>query len=618
MRCLEFKKNFRIFKNTNFITGIKEIKKLVPNMIPTTIGYAIISSITPFISIYGISIILDEIANNNTCVVIHMIIFLTIQSLCCFTQNILHRSFFNNRRVLFLKEKEQITNVIINLKKSNIYNYKIKSLCNKENSIMKHQSNNPLFMICKLLFDAISGITTIGLTFTIVSSLFVIYDNQIFLTSKFFSLLIILFTLLMIVLVGVISAVISKKASTTNEDLMNSLKKFDYYWDYFNDFETGKSVRIFHGKKFIVNALKNEINNTTFKILDKKGNLFAKQGAIIAFLGSILAFFLYLIIGFKCYWGLFTIGYLTRYLSGFMQIVQGGMLIANGIGQIIYLNNNLKYYCELMQLNTDTNDEDQIDSCCINKIDSIEFKNVYYKYDNAKDWALENINLSINQSQVIAVVGENGAGKTTFIQLLLGIYEPTLGNIFINGINMKNINKSNYLMHFSTMFQDFFLPGFSISEVISGGEKRDYNPRVISAAGCNDFLKNFDLDNTYLTNEYNVRGIDFSGGEKQKIAFARALNKDCDFYLFDEPSSAMDAISEYNFYHGLNKYLENKKVLYISHRLFSCVYAERIIVFGKGRILEDDTFERLRGNKESEFNKLWCKQSDQYLWRKCK
>lgn len=126
------------------------------------------------------------------------------------------------------------------------------------------------------------------------------------------------------------------------------------------------------------------------------------------------------------------------------------------------------------------------------------------------------------------------------------------------------------------------------------------------------FLENVSLTDTYLGNEYNPNGINFSGGEKQKIAFARALHKDCNFYILDEPSSAMDAISEYNFFNGINEYLKNKCIMYISHRLFSCAYSDRILVFKDGLLVEDDSFNKLHSDKKSFFNKLWYKQSNQY------
>lgn len=612
MKCMKFKENYLKVKKSNFLRGIYEIKKLEPTMFPLTIFYGIVSAIYPFISIYGISIIVDDLIMNKDDIYIHIFILLIVNTLFYTLNNILHRCFFSARRILFIKEKEVFTNTVINLKKTNYNSNELKKLCSKENSIMKHQSNNPLFMICKLIYDFISGFTNIFLTFLIVSRLFFVYDNQYFITSGYFSIVIVFITLVMIILVGVTSAIISKKTSKTNSDLIKSLNKFDYYWDYFNDFETGKSIRIFNGVNLIIKSVKKSMEKDTFRLLDKKSGYLAKQGAIVATIGSLLAFFVYLLIGYKCYIGLFSIGELTRYINGFMQIIQGGMLIANGVGQIIYLNNNLKYYFRLIDMNDINNIARQIQTNTISEISEIEFRNVYYKYENTNNYALKNLNLKINNDEQIAIVGENGAGKTTFIKLLLGIYVPTSGTILVNGIDLRTIKNDDYIKHFSTMFQDFFLPGFSINEIITGNKDNICEESVLVASDCSSFLKNINLTEAYMGNEYNPNGINFSGGEKQKIAFARALNKNCKFYILDEPSSAMDAISEYNFYSSINKYLKYKCIIYISHRLFSCICSDRILVFHNGALIEDNSFNNLKSNTNSKFNELWNKHLEQY------
>lgn len=612
MNCIKFKKTYQKIKNTYFFKGIKEIKKLEPKMLQLTILYGIISAIYPFISIYGVSVVIDDLSSENNSVYIHIVLFLTVNTFFYTLNNLLHRGFFNSRRILFIKEKEAVTKMAIYLREKHHENKDLNDLLNKENAIIKHQSNNPLFMICKLLFDFVSGFSNIILTFLIVSNLFIINDSNHFISSGYFSIIIIIITLCMIILVGFASALISKRVAKANKDLLQSLTKFDYYWDYFNDFETGKSIRIFNGSNFIIKSIKRTLSDRTFLLLDKKGKYMANQGISVAVAGSLLAFFVYLVIGYKCYIGLFSIGELTRYISGFMQIIQGGMLIANGVGQILYLNSNLKYYFQLVNLNNARKIKQHKKTQYIDEIVEIEFKNVSYKYKNSENFALSDINLKIRKNEKIAIVGENGAGKTTFIKLLLGFYEPSTGEILVNGIDLKTIKFENYIKNFSTMFQDFFLPGFTINEILTGNSNQICSESVLSASNCTDFLKNHDLNKDFVGNEYNPKGINFSGGEKQKLAYARALNKNCEFYILDEPSSAMDAISEYRFYNGLNKYLKNKSIIYISHRLFSCAYADRILVFQNGMLMEDDKFKCLLSNHKSKFYELWNKESSQY------
>ena len=613
MKCLKFKKKFLNLNKNQFSRGLSEIKKLEPKMLPFTLIYGLVSAIHPFISIYGVSIIVDDIIGKNNIVYAHIIILVILNSLFYIINNISHDHFFNSRRVMFVKMKNYLMDIIFTLKIHNYDETRLNEICQKENTIIKHQSNNPLFMICKLLYDFIGGFTSIFLTFFLVKDIFFINNNSYFITSKYASIFVVILTIIILTIVGITSAIISKKTSKINSKIIDSLTKLDYYWDYFNNFETIKSIKIFNGINLIIDTLKSNLKENTFCFLERKSNYFAKQGALISTTGSILAFFIYLLIGIKCYNGLFTLGELTRYISGFMQIVQGGMLIANGVGQIIYLNNNLKHYFKLIDIYNDIGLNAQTKIDLSSPIKEIEFQNVYFKYDESDSYAIKNLNIKIANRQKIAIVGENGAGKTTFIKLLLGIIKPTQGKILVNGIDLNTISIDSYTKNFSTMFQDFFLPGFTINEIITGNNKQICQEKIFEASNCSQFLKNIDKTKTYLGNEYSPNGRDFSGGERQKLAFARALYKSCDFYLLDEPSSAMDAISEYNFYNSLNEYLKDKNVIYISHRLFSCIYSDRIVVFKDGSIVEDNSFELLRSSPNSLFNELWNKQTSQYV-----
>ena len=182
-------------------------------MFPLTILYGLISAIYPFVSIYGISIIIDDLILNEKSLYIHTVFFITINSVIYILNTVFHKCFYNSRKVLFLKQKMYFTDVLIDIKKTNYDSDELKKICNKEKSIIKHESNNPLFMICKLVYDFVSGFTNVILTFFIVAKLFFVYDNHLFITSRYFSIIVICITLIMIVLVGLVSAIVNKKTS---------------------------------------------------------------------------------------------------------------------------------------------------------------------------------------------------------------------------------------------------------------------------------------------------------------------------------------------------------------------------------------------------------------------
>ena len=249
-------------------------------------------------------------------------------------------------------------------------------------------------------------------------------------------------------------------------------------------------------------------------------------------------------------------------------------------------------------------------------IEQIEFCNVSFIYDNCP--VLENINFSISKNEKIAFVGHNGAGKTTIIKLLLRFYDPNEGEILLNGINIKKFDIDSYRKKMAAVFQDFIVFDASIKDniVLADEEKEQNNTGVYEAlkmAGFNDirYVSSDGID-TSLTQEFDSDAIDLSGGEKQKIALARAFYKNSEIVVLDEPSSSLDPIAEYNINQQITKYLNEKLVIYISHRLATVKNAERIYVLENGKIVGVGSHkELLRFNDY--YQNMWNTQASKYL-----
>ena len=229
----------------------------------------------------------------------------------------------------------------------------------------------------------------------------------------------------------------------------------------------------------------------------------------------------------------------------------------------------------------------------------IEFKNVSFRYPNSTSYVLRNINLKMNSREKLAIVGYNGAGKTSFTLLLTRMYDPTEGKILLNGIDIRKINYREYLKIFSTVNQDFFLFPFSILEniqpcsIVSEQEKEkvmDLCRRYGLEERINRMYKGLD---TPITKELFAAGVDLSGGERQKIAILRALYKDSAVLVLDEPTAALDPVAEYEIYRKFAEISEGKLTVYISHRINSTRFCDKIAVFEKGEIIEYGTFEEL-------------------------
>ena len=231
-----------------------------------------------------------------------------------------------------------------------------------------------------------------------------------------------------------------------------------------------------------------------------------------------------------------------------------------------------------------------------NKVETIEFKNVSYKYPSAEEPTLKNINLKFKNGENIAVVGENGAGKTTLIKLLCGLYTATDGELLLNGEDVKNISKSSYFDLFSPIFQDYrFLPMTVVQNITA---TRDYDKEKLFAAfknaGIEDKINSLlNKENTLMDREVYNDAVDFSGGEKQKLLLAKAIYKNAPVLILDEPTAALDPIAENELYLKYNELTKDKLSFFISHRLSSTRFCDRILFISDGQIIEEGTHEEL-------------------------
>ena len=242
----------------------------------------------------------------------------------------------------------------------------------------------------------------------------------------------------------------------------------------------------------------------------------------------------------------------------------------------------------------------------------LEFCNVSFRYDSSDSWVLRHINMKIKAQSKVAIVGYNGAGKSTLVKLMMRLYDPTEGEILLNGRNIKDYDVDEYRHSFGTLFQDFQIYAAELGENVKMGLVDDKEEGAIKGAlikaGVAENLRDLSVP---LLREYDKNGRSVSGGEAQKIAIARAFLKDPHTYILDEPSSALDPISEYNLNQMLFEMSKDKTVIFISHRLSTTRMAEQIYMMEQGRIIEEGNHEELlaRGGRYAE---MFVKQAEKY------
>lgn len=250
------------------------------------------------------------------------------------------------------------------------------------------------------------------------------------------------------------------------------------------------------------------------------------------------------------------------------------------------------------------------------EFESLELKNVSFKYPSAENYSLKNVSLKIEKGQTVAVVGVNGAGKTTLVKLLLRFYDVTDGEILYNGRNIKDYDVAEYRKRFATVFQDYKTFALSVNENVicheCNDDEKELARQALIKSGAWDKIKTLpNKGDTVLTREFDENGTGLSGGETQKTAAARIFARDFDIAILDEPSSALDPIAEYKMYESLISATENKTVIYISHRLSSAVLSDEIFVFGKGELLESGCHSELLKNG-GEYSRMFKLQASAY------
>lgn len=323
----------------------------------------------------------------------------------------------------------------------------------------------------------------------------------------------------------------------------------------------------------------------------------------------------YLFVAIKAYFGAFGAGSVVQFVTVLQRL-------GNGLQEMMFILSDNEVYCLHLQKLFDYLDIPNHmyqGTLTVEKRDdneySVEFRNVSFRYPNTGQYALQHVNFRFRVGEKLAIVGMNGSGKTTFIKLLCRLYDPTEGEILLNGVDIRKYDYGEYLSVFSVVFQDFRLFSFSLGQNVAAGIGYDSERAALCLfkAGFEKRLKDMPegLD-TCLYKDFEKNGVEVSGGEAQKIALARALYKNAPFIILDEPTAALDPVAEYEVYSKFDEIVGKKTAIYISHRLSSCRFCDMIAVFDKGQIVQKGSHEILVSDKKGKYYELWHAQAQYY------
>lgn len=385
-----------------------------------------------------------------------------------------------------------------------------------------------------------------------------------------------------------------------------------YFGDLFEKIEYGKEIRINSLGDWLL-AREEGYAKEAVAYYKRRNSFYIKSGVFGQIASAVQQILAYVYLINRVISKAISIGDFTMYVgavaafSGAMKRVMTSFVEVKAYG----------IYYEAMRdyMNIPSKLRDSGTLAAPNRIDLIEFRNVSFQYSGAEHYALRNINMKIAANEKLSIVGENGAGKTTFVKLLCRLYEPSEGEILLNGIPINSFDCESYMKLLSAVFQDFKLFSFSIKENVAfDSESSDEEvEKILNQVGL--FSKLSELPNGMKSSVYktfDANGFEPSGGEGQRIAIARAIMKNSPIIRLDEPTAALDPRAEYEIYRDFNKLTENKTAIYISHRLSSTKFCDKIAVFKRGKIVEYGAHNELY-EKQGLYHELFDMQSQFYV-----
>lgn len=424
--------------------------------------------------------------------------------------------------------------------------------------------------------------------------------------------------LLIIAVLLTLSTVINSRKNKIEIKYFAELSKVERILRYvlreLEDFRFGKDVRLYGAADTLIKKSTEQTNRIMAFDEDRENQKFPLD-ILDTVVTAIRDFGTYLYLGALAIFGKISIGTFSQLVSAGSTLnssVQGAVF---GYQDIVKLCNYAYEVVKLMEYPPMLQKGDRRVQN-LNPPHTIEFRNVSFSYPNTGVQVLKNVSITIKAGERLSVVGLNGAGKTTFIKLLCRLYDTDEGEILMDGVNIREYDYDEYMKLFSVVFQDFRLLSFSAKDnVLLGAEDSEEAAdamfeKVGLLGKINSLPKGRD---TLMFREFDRDGVQLSGGEQQKLAIARALYKDAPVVILDEPTAALDPVAEYEIYCKFNELVGGKTAVYISHRLSSCKFCDRIAVFGDGTIKELGTHEELVNLDNGIYSKMFHAQAQYYV-----
>lgn len=585
----------------------RDINKINKNILPVILLNCLFSAIEPFVFIFVSGKLVKYLIEGRafkeivTLSLVGAAISLAVYVIKNITEN------YKMEYMDYLNCKEK------NLLIKGMFNLDFKDFESKEykDKISRHRQETDgiggvYYETLYLLSDFVSGVLTIIIAAISLGGFYKTLNQSVdikILGERYFPLILLAALIILSVLLAIFRKKVEEKNEDDREEYSVKYKIYDFYMRLLSDYESLKQIKIFDEKPFI----KREMNEKFVKdglSLDRRVSVrTAFSQAMNEFLMTGINVLFLLVLAVKAIGGLFGADALIIYYGAFKEIVDGIKLLIESVGYKKSIEPKIEILYDVITLRSESDEGKYIEESTEN---AIVAKNIFFSYPGSDKNALEEIDVTIKNGEKIAIVGENGSGKTTFINLLTGLYRPTSGEIFVNG---KTPTLENTSKEAGVVSQDFFLFSFMLGENVASSRDVDMKNAKLALENSG-FGDKYPLE-TYLYKDIDEDGVDVSGGEAQKIALARAIYGDKKLLLFDEPTSKLDPKSEMKVFESFNEVSKGKTAIFVSHRMSACKFADRIILFEKGKISAIGTHEEMLKGSER-YRAMWEAQAKYY------
>lgn len=425
--------------------------------------------------------------------------------------------------------------------------------------------------------------------------------------------------IILLILMGAVISVtfiLAKKERRLSYDILEynikGNRQFGSYFQFLFNYNYGKQVRIYHMLPMIQakkKKIQKDFTDFNYKVSNKTIRLQIASDAV----SIVLLLLYYGFVGLKAAAGGISLGEMTLYIGALTSFSDNLSGLCISLNYISLQNDYLSNYVNFLRLENEKYDGTLPIEKRLDHDYELEFRNVSFHYPNNDELVLKNITTKIRVGRKLAIVGKNGSGKSTFIKLLCRLYDPTEGEILLNGIDIKKYDYDEYRQIFSVVFQDFQLFSFPVAQNVAAGLEYDEEKvwRALAQAGMAERVKNMEKGLDTVIYKQEDEGVEISGGEAQKLAIARALYKDAPVVILDEPTAALDPVSELEVYERFDEMVEEKTAIYISHRMSSCRFCENIVVFEDGNIAQIGSHDTLV-SQNGLYRELWNAQAQYY------